>query len=244
MPSGGDSLSPELSQLLSLQEADQEIKRITEQIASLPTQQQSLEQQFEESASELLSLKREFEAALSDRNRIENELSAEQEKLEKFKTDLMRATNEREYTTAVREIDVAKRAISSFETELLKLMEKTEKLEQGVTERTPELEKRRAEFDKQLDEITVAVEKGRQRLSLVVTDREQLYNTLSNSARSIYDRASRLRGGVVLAEARNYACQACRMKIRPQVFNDIRRGDAIITCESCARVLYFLPAEV
>jgi len=237
-------LSPELSQLLSLQEADQEIKRITEQIASFPTQQLSIEQQFEESASELLSMKREFEAALSERTRIETELSSEQEKLEKFKTDLMRATNEREYTTAVREIDVAKRAISSFETELLKLMEKTEKLEQDVLERTPELERRRAEFDKQIDEITIALDKGRQRLSAVVTDRDQLYSTLSRSARSMYDRASRLRDGVVIAEARDYACQACRMKIRPQVFNDIRRGDTIITCENCARVLYFLPAQV
>ena len=237
-------MSPELSQLLSLQEADQEIKRISEQIASFPTRQQTIEKEFEESASELLNLKREFEIAVSERTRIETELSSEQEKLEKFKTDLMRATNEREYTTAVREIDVAKRAISSFETELLKLMEKTEKLEVEVKERTPELEMRRAEFDKQVDEIVVALEKGKQRLSALVTDREQLYSTLSGSARLLYDRASRLRDGVVVAEARDYACQACRMKIRPQVFNDIRRGDAIFTCESCARVLYFLPAEV
>jgi predicted nucleic acid-binding Zn-ribbon protein len=237
-------LSPELSQLLSLQDADQEIKRISEQIASFPTRQQTIEQQFEESASELLLLKREFESALTARTRLENDLASEQEKLEKFKADLMRATNEREYTTAVREIDVAKRAISAFETELLKLMEKTEKLEEGVLERTPELDTRRAEFDKQLDEIAIALEKGKQRLSAVMTEREQLYSTLSGTARSIYDRASRLRGGVVLAEARDYACQACRMKIRPQVFNDIRRGDAIVTCESCARVLYFLPAQV
>jgi hypothetical protein len=33
----------------------------------------------------------------------------EQQKLDKFKSDLMKATNEREYSTAVREIDVAKK---------------------------------------------------------------------------------------------------------------------------------------
>jgi predicted nucleic acid-binding Zn-ribbon protein len=32
---------------------------------------------------------------------------------------------------------------------------------------------------------------------------------------------------------------ACRMKIRPQVFADIRRGESIFTCESCGRILYF-----
>jgi predicted nucleic acid-binding Zn-ribbon protein len=32
---------------------------------------------------------------------------------------------------------------------------------------------------------------------------------------------------------------ACRMTIRPQVFSDIRRGESLITCESCGRILYF-----
>jgi predicted nucleic acid-binding Zn-ribbon protein len=232
-------LSPELSQLLSLQETDLEIKRITDEIATFPARQQEIDQQFEESASELLNLKREFESAVATRVRLEADLITEQQKHEKFKADLMRATNEREYTTAVREIDVTKRAISTLETELLKLMEKIEQLDAGVKERTPELERRRGEFDRQLDEIATSVKKGEQRLSSITREREQLYNTLSSSAKSLYDRASKLRGGVVLAEARDYSCQACRMKIRPQVFNDIRRGDTIITCESCARVLYY-----
>jgi predicted nucleic acid-binding Zn-ribbon protein len=48
-----------------------------------------------------------------------------------------------------------------------------------------------------------------------------------------------MRSGFALAEARDYSCMACRMKIRPQVFADIRRGESIITCESCGRILYF-----
>ena len=48
-----------------------------------------------------------------------------------------------------------------------------------------------------------------------------------------------MRSGFALAEARDYSCMACRMKIRPQVFADIRKGDSIITCESCGRILYF-----
>ena len=240
---GRNSLSPELSQLLSLQETDLEINRITEEISTFPARQQEIEQEFEESASELLNLKREFETAVATRVRLEADLITEQQKHEKFKADLMRATNEREYTTAVREIDVTKRAVSTFETELLKLMEKIEQLDAGVKERTPELDRRRAEFDRQLDEIATSVQKGEQRLASITSEREQLYNTLSANARSLYDRASKLRGGVVLAEARDYSCQACRMKIRPQVFNDIRRGDTIITCESCARVLYYRAVE-
>ena len=42
-----------------------------------------------------------------------------------------------------------------------------------------------------------------------------------------------------LAEARNYSCTACRMTIRPQAFNNIRRGESIYECENCGRILFF-----
>ena len=232
-------MSPELSQLLSLQETDLEIKRINEQIASLPARQSQIERDFAESVKEHLDLKRDFEAAQAEKNRLEADLLAEQQKLEKFKADLMKARNEKEYSTAVREIDVAKKAISSFETELLKSMERVEKLSADFQSKSPELEAGRREMDRQRDEITTAVNACQGRLSSLKEERNKLFETLGNTARAIYSRVSRLRGGVVLAEAKDYSCQACRMKIRPQVYNDIRVGETIIMCESCGRVLFY-----
>jgi predicted nucleic acid-binding Zn-ribbon protein len=48
-----------------------------------------------------------------------------------------------------------------------------------------------------------------------------------------------MRNGLVLAEAKNYSCMACRVTIRPQVFTDIRRAETIIECENCGRILYY-----
>jgi predicted nucleic acid-binding Zn-ribbon protein len=48
------------------------------------------------------------------------------------------------------------------------------------------------------------------------------------------------RRGTALAEARQERCTGCQVRIRPQVFNEIRRGDAIIQCDSCQRILYFV----
>ena len=232
-------MNPELSQLLSLQEADLEIKRMAEEIALLPARQQMIEAQFAESVKEHSDLKAEHDSALIARIRLEADLSSEQQKSEKFRADLMKARNEKEYATAVREIDASKKAISTFETDLIKLMEKIETLEAALKERSPEIEIRRNELDRQLDEITASVAASQTRLSELQQDRQSMYDTLSMDVRAIYDRVSRLRGGVVLAEAKDYSCQACRMKIRPQVFNDIRRGDTIIPCENCGRVLFF-----
>jgi len=232
-------LSPELSQLIALQETDLEIKRLREEITSLPLRQEQLERQFADSVKEHLDLQRELEQAHADRRRLEADLAAEQQKHQKFKDDLMKARNEKEYTTAVREIDVAKKAISSFETEVLKLMERTEQLEAQVNQRAPEIEARRREVDGQLAECTSGVATSQQRLQSLTAERGRMLETLGPVARATYERVSRMRSGLALAEARDYSCTACRMRIRPQVFNDIRRGDTIVTCENCGRILYF-----
>jgi uncharacterized protein len=232
-------LNEELSRLISLQEIDVEIKRLKDEIAMLPVRRQELEQGFSGSVKEYFDLKQQFETAQNERRQFESELEEEQEKHQKFKNDLMKATNEREYTTAVREIDVARKAISSLETEILKLMEKMEKLDVQIKERTPEIDSRRVEIDRQLAEWSEKASVNQQRLEALLAGRGPALEALAPNARATYLRLSRMRSGFALAEARNYSCLACRMKIRPQVFNDIRRGETIITCESCGRILYF-----
>jgi hypothetical protein len=44
---------------------------------------------------------------------------------------------------------------------------------------------------------------------------------------------------VAVAEARNGLCTICHVRLRPQVFNEIRRNETIIQCDSCRRILYF-----
>jgi len=232
-------LNSELSHLISLQDADVEIKRLKEEIESLPARRAELERQFAESVKEYLAIKQELEDSQASRRRLEGELEHEQQKHQKFKNDLMKATNEREYTTAVREIDVTRKAISALETEVLKLMERIEKLDAQVAERTPEMESRRVEIDRQLKEWLATADANQQRLETLRAERGPMIQSLSPDARATYERLSRMRSGFALAEARDYSCMACRMKIRPQVFADIRKGDSIITCESCGRILYF-----
>jgi len=232
-------LNSELSHLISLQDVDIDIKRLAEEIESLPARRGELERQFAESFKEYLAIKRELEDSQAAKRRLESELEQEQQKHQKFKNDLMKATNEREYTTAVREIDVARKSISALETEVLKLMERVEKLEAQVAERAPEMETRRVEIDSQLKEWLASAEANQRRLDALRVERATKMKALGPEARATYERLSRMRSGFALAEARDYSCMACRMKIRPQVFADIRRGDSIITCESCGRILYF-----
>ncbi len=229
----------ELGLLISLQETDTEIKRCHAEVAGLPARRAAIEENFAASVQEFLTLKAELDEASAQRRQLEAEVAAEQTKHEKFKTDLTKVTNEKQYTTAIREVDATKKTISTMETEILKLMEKIEKLEAQVNERSPAIEARRAEVDQQIAEMVAAVKADEEKLATLTATRATLIGQLMPGTRATYERVARLKSGLALAEARDYSCTACRISIRPQAFNDIRRGDQIYECENCGRILYF-----
>jgi predicted nucleic acid-binding Zn-ribbon protein len=78
-------------------------------------------------------------------------------------------------------------------------------------------------------------------LEQIKTKREEIYNSMPKNVSATFNRiATRIRDGIAVAEVKNAACSACFMALRPQMFAEIRRGDEIITCENCNRILYYI----
>ena len=48
----------------------------------------------------------------------------------------------------------------------------------------------------------------------------------------------------LFSEAAEGLCQACYLSLRPQFFQDVRRNEQVLYCESCGRILYFNPPAV
>jgi predicted nucleic acid-binding Zn-ribbon protein len=152
----------------------------------------------------------------------------------------MAAKKPEEYTAAIREADAARKQISALETTVLEQMEVFEGAEKELQERAPEVEKlstdmqaRFAEFDEQTKSLQKLLADGH-------AERERLMTELPRTVSGLYKRISaRIRDGIAVAEARNGACTACYMALRPQVMADVRRGEEVITCDNCNRILYY-----
>jgi predicted nucleic acid-binding Zn-ribbon protein len=76
----------------------------------------------------------------------------------------------------------------------------------------------------------------------IAGERAQLVAALDKSVFAIFEQVAKKRHGVAVAEARDGICTICHVRLRPQVFNTVRRNDAITQCDSCNRVLYFAAA--
>ena len=70
---------------------------------------------------------------------------------------------------------------------------------------------------------------------------EQNPATLSPQDLATFETVFRARKGQALARLTDGLCEACRVRLRPHLNNLVRQGDQIIQCESCQRILYFIP---
>ncbi|MEK6410648.1 MAG: C4-type zinc ribbon domain-containing protein [Acidobacteriota bacterium] len=233
-------MSPELNQLIELQELDLEIQRISDRLSRIPEERDRTENEFKQHAAEFLDLKSKHERTLEDRTLLEAELATTQQNHEKFERDKTKVQNEKEYTAVLREIDTARKHISALETEIIKRMEEIETFDAELAVKTPGVERLRAEVDLSL----AALQKEQEEADHVLVEfgerRKKLAGQMPRHLFSTYERMSRLGRGQALAEVRsNGICSACRVRVRPKIFSDVRKGDQLIICENCGRILYY-----
>ena len=82
----------------------------------------------------------------------------------------------------------------------------------------------------------------RSSLERIGGERAGVVRSLSPQVLDIFERVAQRRNGIAVAEARGGICTICHVRLRPQVFNTVRRNEQIIQCDSCNRILYFVPA--
>jgi uncharacterized protein len=123
-------------------------------------------------------------------------------------------------------------------------MELVEKAEATLNEREPEVIKHGTDMEERFKEFDAQTQLQTQQLADAHKEREWLLSSLPKQLSKLYDRIStRIRDGIAVAEARNGSCTSCFMALRPQVMSEVRRGNEIVTCENCNRILYYAPSE-
>jgi predicted nucleic acid-binding Zn-ribbon protein len=234
----------ELEQLIALQNTDTSIRRLQADIEAIPQRRAEIEKEFDQRAFEIRALETKRDEARAERARLEAEVAETRLSATRADRNLMSAQNEHEYTAAIREADAARKHISQLETQILEKMETIEQSEGVLKEREPEIVKLRAEMEDRIKAFEEQARTQTEELAAQRIERERLLATLPKQMSSLYNRISaRIRDGIAVAEARNGSCTACFMALRPQVMAEVRRGDEVIICDNCNRILYYVPAD-
>jgi predicted nucleic acid-binding Zn-ribbon protein len=178
------------------------------------------------------------------RRAVEKDVALHQGRLSKFREQAMAVKTNQEYHAVQHEIAFAESEIKGLEDRILENMLEGDDLTATVkrTETALAAEQKAIEAERR----TLAAEKADLQASLegLTKERADLAATVNKGLLAKFELVSQRRNGVGLAEAKDGVCTICHVRLRPQVFNTVRRNDEITQCDSCNRILYFVPVAV
>ncbi|MGB7207223.1 MAG: C4-type zinc ribbon domain-containing protein [Pyrinomonadaceae bacterium] len=229
----------ELEKLIDLQKTDTNIRRLKQQIETAEQRRADIEQDFEQHAFSIREIQGKRDKLNAERADLEKQIAENKTYLERADRNLKHAQNQKEYETAMRETDALQKQIAAFETQIVEKMTTLEEVEKELEERAEEINSIDGKRAEALKTFESELASGKKEFDADTKKREEVFVTLPAQLAAIYNRmAQRSRDGIAVAAVINGSCSACFMSLRPQMQVEVKRGDQIITCESCTRILY------
>jgi predicted nucleic acid-binding Zn-ribbon protein len=233
-------MDPDLEKLIRLQRAESELRRVEAELAEIPKVRSALEDRLAGDRARLDTARAALEACQKSRRQHEAGLQDLEVKRSKYKGQLMEVKTNKEYTAVLHEIENVEREIRALEDKILLEMERAESLaaelkrEEGLFKAAEEegrvearsLEARARDLEGQAGKLG--------------GERDAIAATIPPDPLDLFQRVARRRGAAV-AEARDGMCQLCHVKLRPQMYVDVKKNEGILQCPACSRILYYLP---
>jgi hypothetical protein len=231
----------ELALALRLQALDRKIVSLETEIATLPKHISEIERRLESHTRRLEADRSALAANQRDRKKLEGDIQLHQQKISKLRDQMSAVKTNEQYQAFQHEIAYIEAEIRKAEDKILDFMEQSEPLEKNVKaaetslkeeQKEVETEKARARERTRLDQQALTEERG---------ERQTIAGQMDAKFYAEYERVRKKTKNIPIADATEGRCSACQIALRPQFFQDLRRQDRVMFCESCGRILTYNP---
>ena len=231
---------PDIEKLLELQVADREIRKLHDEVATLPKRVAVIEEKLAGTKARIEKARAAVKADEAARKKFDATIVDLRGKISKYRDQSLDVKTNEQYKALLHEIEFAEQEIRINEDKILELMVNAEAREKDVKAAEAELKVETGAIEKEKEEARRVTAEDEKKLTEWNGKRDGLRGGVSADLLRHYERVSKFRGSG-LSEVRDHKCMACQVMLRPQTYNEVRSGQQVIVCDSCQRILYFDP---
>jgi predicted nucleic acid-binding Zn-ribbon protein len=232
-------LAPELERLVKLQEIETRSAEAQKRIAEAPAQIAALDAKLTAARDRVAAVKQGIADNHSQRRTLDKDLIAAQQRLSKYKEQLMAVKTNEEYHAMQHQITAAQAEVGRIEELVLVNMMDADELAARVKAAEAALKSEESVIARERSAIEADAAEQRQVADQMTTERSALLPQVSRTALDMFHRVLKARQGIAVAQAVNGHCSICHVRLRPQVYNTIIKNEEIVQCDSCQRILYY-----
>ena len=225
--------------LIQLQECDNRIAKVLQAKELAPLRIQKLEDELRTVENQFKADEDQLEAFRKDRRQLEREIQELDGKIEKSSAKLTQIKSNKEYTAALKEIDDIKTIKFQTEEKAIQMMETAEELERKCKGHKETLKSLKDQSEKDKDAVKTELLGLEKDLDALQKERSQLCCDFDQGLLKKYVFLRERKGGLAISSVVTGVCQTCHMGIPPQKFNELIRGNDLMTCPHCNRIIYW-----
>ncbi len=231
---------PDLERLIHLQDLDSRLAAAEQTMNGAPEREAALDARLAAARAAVDTAKAAIAENQNARRSVDKDLLASQQRLEKYKEQSMAVKTNTEFHAMQHQMEAVKAEIDQFESRVLEVMMQADEL--AASHKAAE--KALAAEETGVAAERKAMEAERQQAvaesAACTAERAEIVRQMDPHVVSTFERIARARGGIGLARAEKERCVVCQVRLRPMVYNEVRRNDAIVQCDSCQRILYYV----
>jgi len=226
---------------LRLSALDRKIASLDKEIATLPKHIAEIEKRLEAHSRRLEADRSALTANQRDRKKMEGDIQLHEQKISKLKDQMLGAKNNEQYKAFQNELDYLAGEIRKCEDKILALMEQSEPLEKNVKAAEVSLKAEQKDVEAAKIKARERTAIDQKELAEQKAERKTTAAQMDPKLHTEYERVRKKTKNTPIADATDGRCSACQIALRPQFFQDLRKQDKVMFCESCSRLLTYNP---
>ena len=231
-------MNSDLKQLIRLQAIDLSIQELRTRVDKFPGVSKALDEKLKSAEAGVESAKEKSKGNQGSRKKLESEIVTIEAKISKYRDQMMSVKTNEEYRALQHEIEHAQRGIRKIEDDILNFMMEAETGQSDLKTAEVRLKEDQVKVHEERKQLQEENKRDLTALESCLKERKEIEAALSADLVARYDRVRKHRAGTGVGPARNGVCELCQVRIRPQVYQEIRKNDQIIACDACQRILY------
>jgi uncharacterized protein len=229
----------QIEQLVVLQKVDSEMITLERILEDAPKQLRNLQEKQAYLKQQQAVIQEKVDVLMEQKTRLENEIENDTQKVKKSKNKLMMVENTKEYHAMMREMDTMEKMNRTREEERSNLLADLSDLEGRKDALQNDINELEAIITAQQSTLDQELAEKRARIEILDKEKKKASEAVPAPILTRYNFIRDRIPNPVIVPVSEAVCQGCHVVIPPQAYIDLQKGEQILSCPNCLRIIFW-----
>ena len=230
----------QIEQLVMLQLIDGELLTLKSEVANAPKEISNMEKKCQDALAARDQVREKLDYLTNQLNRLETDIEDDHVRMKKSKSKMMQVGNSKEYHAMVREMDSLEKLSRSRDEEKAAFAEEVERQSSADKDLADQAEAVQAELEQAREGLRARLDAAEKRIAELSEQRAHACGVIPKPILSRYEFIRSRLANPVIVSVTNGFCSGCNISIPPQAYIDLQKGQQILSCPNCQRLIFWV----